>query len=82
MEFPSLLLALLALPFVIAAVVVAVSSVRRRRHTADHGAEPVHRLQTQTAAVQSARVYPAAVARAVRSGRERRAASAPDRSKG
>lgn len=76
MEF--LLPALLALPFAVAAVIVAVSSVRRRRHTADYGPayEPAHRLQADTASVQSAKVHPAAFARRVVSGRERRAASA------
>lgn len=76
MEF--VLPALLALPFAVAAVIVAVSSVRRRGHAAAHApaTEPVHRLQSDTASVQSAAVHPAASARRGISARERRAASA------
>ncbi len=69
--------ALLALPLAAAAVIVAVSSVRRRRHARGHGtSEPVHRAQADSAAVQSAVVYPRATERRVRGGRERRASSA------
>lgn len=77
MESSSLLIVLLVLPFTVAAVVIAVSSVRRRRHAGSHGpaAEPVHRFQTDTAAVQSSAVHVAPAARTVISGRERRAAS-------
>ncbi len=75
MDFP--LAALLALPFAAAAVIVAVSSVRRRRHArADGITEPVHRAQADTAAVQSAAVHPPARGRKVQGGRERRAGSA------
>ncbi len=76
MEF--LLPALLALPFDVTAVIVAVSFLRRRSHAAVHGptTEPVHRLQSGTASVQSAAVHPAASARRGISARERRAASA------
>ncbi len=75
-----LLPVLLALPFVLAAVIVAVSFVRRRRSHAGSGPAPetVHRLQSNTASVQSAEVYPAPTARRGVSGRERRAASAPE----
>ncbi|HVM27655.1 MAG TPA: hypothetical protein VM433_08285 [Mycobacteriales bacterium] len=78
MDFPLLLLVLLALPFVVAAVIVAVSVIRRRRSAEAHGpaTEPVHRGQADTAAVQSAAVHPPAAGRRVRAGRERRAASA------
>ena len=73
-----LLLVLLGLPFAVAAAVLAVSSLRRRRHAPADGStpEPVHRGQADTAAVQSARVHPAPSARRVRSGRDRRAESA------
>ncbi len=72
-----LLPALLTLPFAVAATVIAVSSVRRRRHARSHGTtEAVHRAQADTAAVQSATVYPPAAVRKVRGGRERRAGSA------
>jgi hypothetical protein len=69
---------LLALPFAAAAVIVAVSSVRRRRHARAHGAtDAIHRGQADTAAVQSAAIYPPVTGPKVRGGRERRASSAP-----
>ncbi len=69
-----LLPALLALPLTAAAVIIAVSSVRRRRHARAHGTtEAVHRAQADTAAVQSATVYPPPTGRKVRGGRQRRA---------
>jgi hypothetical protein len=76
-DFPFLLLALLALPFAVAAAIVVVSLVRRRAHTPAGGPspEPVHRAQTGTAAVQSAAV-PRRAPRRVTSGRERRNGSA------
>ncbi len=76
MEF--VLPALLALPFAVAAVIVAVSSGRRRHHAAVSGpaTEPVHRLQSGTASIQSAEVHTAAHSPRGMSGRERRAASA------
>lgn len=75
MDVPSLLLVLLALPFAVAAAIVAVSATRRRRQAAAHrdADEPVHRLQTDTAVEQDAAVHPAAVVRKSESGRERRA---------
>ena len=77
MRLPFVLLMLLALPFAVAAVIVAVSSVRRR-HNAGHGPvpEPRHRGQADTAAVQDAAVYPEAPARKIRPARDRRADSA------
>lgn len=78
MDFPFLLLALLALPFAVAAAIVLVSSVRRRGHAPAHeqAAEPTHRLQAETAGAHGRALYPRTMARRVRSGRERRAASA------
>ncbi len=74
MDFPFLLLVLLALPFIAAAAIVTVSSVRRRRHARAGGpVEPVHRAQADTADVQAAAVYPPATGRKVLGGRERRA---------
>ena len=75
MELPFLLLALLASPFVVAAVIVVTSRARRRRHAPASGPAPVpvHRGQADTAAVQSATVHPEAAARKVESGRHRRA---------
>jgi hypothetical protein len=75
MDFP-LLLVLLALPFAVAGVIVAVSVARRRSHAAAHeGTEPAHRLQADTAAVQDAAPRAADAAPRLPSGRERRAAS-------
>ncbi len=74
MNFPVMLLVLLALPLITAAVIIAVSSIRRHRHARVHGAtEPVHRAQADTAAVQDAAVHPGAPAASVVGGRERRA---------
>ena len=75
MDFPFLLLALLALPLVAAGLIVAVSASRRRGEAVAD--EPVHRLQTGTAAAQDAVVHPAAAAPKVESARQRRADSAP-----
>ena len=84
MDFPFLLIALLALPVVVAAAIVAVSAARRRRHAPAHGPapEPRHRGQADTAAVQSAAVHPSAATRKVRAGRDRRADSASGSSRG
>lgn len=73
MDIPLLLL--LALPFLTIAVVVAVSRARRTqagRHAAASG--PVHRFQSDSAAVQAAAAARPA-ARTLDSGRVRRAAS-------
>jgi hypothetical protein len=70
-----LLPVLLALPLAVGAVILIVSAVRRRRH-AQGTTEAVHRGQTDTAALQSAAVYPPAQEPRVRGGRERRG-SAP-----
>ncbi len=69
---------LLALPFLVAGLIVGVSSVRRRHRAGTRGstAEPVHRLQAETAEVQDAREHRPVDARKARSGRARRAASA------
>ena len=77
MDFPLLLLVLLALPFAVAAVIVTVSSSRRRRRAVGRTSdvEPVHRAQADTAAVQSARVSSKALTKRLTSGRERRAES-------
>ena len=74
MDFP-LLLVLLALPVAVAAAIVTVSAVRRRRHAPADGVapEPVHRAQADPAAVQAATVHPEAAGRKVIPGRERRA---------
>ncbi len=73
----TLLPALLTLPFAAAVVIVVVSFLRRRRHGRTHEiTEPVHRAQADTAAVQSAAVYPPAKGRIIRGGRERRAGAA------
>ncbi len=70
-------LVLLALPFAVAATILVVSVVRRRRHERSHGrTEPVHRAQSDTAVVQDAAVYPATSGRHVEGGRERRAGAA------
>jgi hypothetical protein len=84
MSFPAGALVLLALPFIAAALIVAVSSVRRRRHAS--AAPPLHRLQSDVAAVQDATLPPRS-APAVTPGRQRRAESAtrptsPDRQHG
>ena len=78
MEFPYLLLVLLALPFAMAAVVVGVHSARRRRSVTAGGvaAEPNHRAQSDAADVQSAVVHPAPAPRKVQAARDRRADSA------
>lgn len=71
-----LLPALLVLPLAVAAVIVAVSLVRRRRHArADGMSRPVHRLQADTAAAQDAAIYPPATGPQLQGGRERRASS-------
>ena len=77
MDFPFVLLVLLALPFAAAAVVVGVSSVRRRRHAAVGATtpEPHHRAQSDAADVQSAVVHPAVAPRKVQAARDRRADS-------
>ena len=79
MDFPFLLIVLLALPVVTAAVILGVSAARRsRRAAADEptGAD-AHRLQADTAGVQDAADHPSAGPPEVASGRARRAASAP-----
>lgn len=77
MDIP-LLVVLLVLPIAAAAVIVAVSVGRRRGRGEPPapGAEPTHRLQSDTAAVQDAVVHPPAATPRVGSARERRAASA------
>ena len=72
-----LLLALLALPLVVAGLIVAVAFARRRRSPGAYAVrEPVHRLQSESATVQDS-AEPAPVAPPARpSGRARRAASA------
>ena len=77
MDFPLLLTVLLVLPFAAAAVIIAVSVARRRGHAPvlQGGAEPAHRLQSDTAAVQDATDHPAPAARAVAAARDRRAAT-------
>lgn len=75
MELP-FLLGLLLLPLIVAALIIAVSSIRRRRHTRDHGTdEPVHRGQAATAAVQDAASPLPRTGSRVVGGRERRAKS-------
>ncbi|MFP5220162.1 MAG: hypothetical protein ACLGIG_10580 [Actinomycetes bacterium] len=74
MNSPVLLLVLLALPLVTGAAIVAVSALRRRRGEA--GVEPLHRLQTATAAAQDAAAYRASRGPRITSGRERRGAAA------
>jgi hypothetical protein len=71
------LLALLALPLVVAGLIIAVAFARRRRSpVADAAREPVHRLQADSVRDQDAG-EPAPIAPAARpSGRARRAASA------
>lgn len=79
MDFPYLLLFLLALPIVAAALILAVSAARRRRRSSSgqHADEPVvHRLQTDTASVQDAEAGPTPGGREAVPARERRAASA------
>jgi hypothetical protein len=73
MSFPASPLVLLALPFVAAALIVAASYVRRRRHAGV--APPHHRLQSDTAAVQDA-TFHTRPAPAATSGRQRRADAA------
>ncbi len=75
MDFPFLLLLLLALPFMVGAFIVVVSRIRRRRHAPAGGPVPVHRGQADTGAVQDATHHPGAGARKVESGRDRRAGS-------
>lgn len=71
---------LIALPFAVAAFILAVSALRRRRHARAHGPrEPVHRAQAATAAAQSASIPPAPTGRKPVTGRERRARSARTR---
>jgi hypothetical protein len=78
MDFPILLLVLLALPLVLAGVIIAVSAGRRRRATAGQPAHAgvVHRLQADPAVVQDSADTPQPEPRAAVPGRERRAASA------
>lgn len=78
MDFPFLLLVLLALPVLAAALILAASAVRRSRRTpSDEPAdEGVHRLQADSAAVQDTAARPSAGGREVTPARERRAASA------
>lgn len=78
MDFPYLLIVLLTLPLAVAAVIVAVSTARRKSRAAAHGrvAEPVHRGQADTAAVQNAASRPEAAPRKVTAGRVRRAGTA------
>jgi hypothetical protein len=70
------LLALLALPLVVAGLIVAVAFARRRRSPVTGAArEPVHRLQADSARVQDS-AAPAPIAPPAKpSGRARRAAS-------
>jgi hypothetical protein len=77
MDSPFLLLLLLALPFIVGALIVVVSRIRRRRHAPATGPAPapVHRGQADSGAVQNATRHPEAAARRVESGRERRAGS-------
>lgn len=79
MDSPFLLLVLLALPIAAAGIIVAVSVGRRRGRPlpGESATEPVHRLQTDTAAAQDAVDRPAAAAPRAASARMRRAASAP-----
>lgn len=79
MDFPFLLLVLLALPIVTAIVIVGVSAARRKSRAASDEPEAgdAHRLQADTAAVQDATDHPAAAPREAVPGRELRAASAP-----
>jgi hypothetical protein len=81
MDFPFLLLLLLALPFIVGAFIVVVSRIRRRRHAPATGPvpAPVHRGQADTGAVQNATRHPEPAARKVESGRERRAGSPKQR---
>lgn len=81
MDFPFLLLVLLALPIVTALLIVSVSAVRRRRRSAtdEPGHPDAHRLQSDTAAVQDAAKLPGPYPPAAVSGRSRRAASAAGR---
>jgi hypothetical protein len=78
MDFPFLLLVLLTLPLVAAALIVTVSTARRRGRAPLHQAasEPVHRLQADSAATQEAAVHPPAPAPPAASARIRRAALA------
>ena len=79
MDFTNLLLVLLALPVAAAGVILAVSFARRRARTpaGDSATQPVHRLQTGTAAAQDAAVHPAAAPPKATSARKLRGASAP-----
>ena len=78
MDFPILLLVLLFTPFAVAAVILAVSMLRRRRRAPAHGPAPApqHRAQADTGAVQDATVHPQAGPVKVRAARDRRAESA------
>jgi hypothetical protein len=78
MDFPLLLLVLLALPMAAAGLIVFVSVTRRRGsgRMSDRSSEPAHRLQSDSAAVQDVAVHAPAPAPPVESGRARRAASA------
>jgi hypothetical protein len=72
-------LMLVLLPIAAAGIILAVSFGRRRGRSAtgDSAAQPVHRLQTGTAAAQDAAVHPAAAPPAATSARKLRGASAP-----
>lgn len=74
MDFPFLLLALLALPLIAAALIVTVSVARRRSREA--ASEPAHRLQADSAVTQDAAVHAPAPPPPAATGRTRRAASA------
>ena len=77
MDFPDLLIALLALPLVMAAAIVGASAVRRRRRASGYGEalvpDATHRLQSKTAEEQSSAPRMEVARRIVVSGRERRA---------
>lgn len=77
MDFPFLLIALVALPLAVAGVIVVVSAARRGRDAPPDGAapEPRHRGQADSAAVQTATERPPVAGRQVQSGRDRRARS-------
>lgn len=78
MDFPFLLLVLLALPVAAAVLILAVSAARRSRRTRsdDPAEQGGHRLQSDTATVQDATAGPTPGGRDVVPARERRAASA------
>ena len=79
MDIPLVLIVLLALPILAAAVIVLISRGRRGGSAAEASTEPVHRLQTGTAAAQDAAASPTPVAPKAASARALRAASGPRR---